>query len=277
MPRQFDHLVLCVRELEVARERYEALGFRVMPPADHPFGTRNRVILLEGVYLELLTVARPDAVARAPPGEFSFGAHNQAFLRDHEGMSMLAFKGSDARADVRYFAAHDIRTYEPLDFSREARLPDGRQVRVAFSLVFATDAALPGLAFFTCQHHQSRDLLGSASLDHPNGARGIVEVRLAVPDPAAHRRFLEVVCEDRATFGTRELSVGGAGGRLSARESGSAMARFEGFQVQVASLAVLERGLRSRSIPHQRAADAIMIAPEEAFGVAIEFSEGAAR
>ena len=56
MARQFDHLVHCVHDLEAAYQRFRSLGFTVKPPAVLPFGVRNRVILFENAYLELLTI-----------------------------------------------------------------------------------------------------------------------------------------------------------------------------------------------------------------------------
>jgi catechol 2,3-dioxygenase-like lactoylglutathione lyase family enzyme len=274
MPRQFDHLVLCVRDLEAARERYDALGFHIMPPADHPFGTRNRVIVLGDVYLELLTVGHPDRVPGAEPGQFSVGAFNQAFLREREGMSMLAFKGFDARADARYFAASGIQTYPTFDFSRDATQADGRRALVAFSLVFATDPAMQGLAFFTCQHHQPRELLSGAKREHPNGAQRVIEVMLTSPDPRAQRRFLQVLCEDQATVGSHGFTVGPPDNLVNVMRSGAAKStRFEGFRVRVASLSTVERQLRTRGIAQRRDGEVLRVAPCDAFGIAIEFSE----
>ena len=137
MARQFDHLVHCVHDLEAAHQRFRSLGFTVRPPAVLPFGVRNRVVLLENAFIELLTVDDPGAIPPATPGNFSFGAHNQAFLAAGEGLSMLAFKGTDAPADARAFAAQGLGSYASFDFSRDAVLADGRKARAAFSLAFA--------------------------------------------------------------------------------------------------------------------------------------------
>jgi hypothetical protein len=284
VPRHLDHLVLCVHDLEAAQRRFGAFGFTATPPADHPFGTRNRLVLLEHDFIELLTVADAGAVPPAAPGRFSFGAHNQAFLAGSEGMSMLAFQGTDARADVRGFAARGLDTCEPLDFSRAAILADGSTTRVAFSLAIATDARLPRLAFFTCQHHQSRNLLWQPDYQrHVNGARRIVEVIFAMADPGAHRHFFEQLCESDASVAPDMLSVGPAGNRvtllgpdrLAARfpecTSDHGSSRFAAYRVAVADLGTLERQLRASDVAYRSAKDAIIIAPSNAFGVAIEF------
>src|SRR5262245_58116589 len=227
MPREFDHLVLCVRDLEAAQQRFRSFGFTLTPPADHPFGTRNRLVLLEGNFLELPTVADAGAIPPATAERFSFGAYNQAFLARREGMSMLAFKGNDARADVRRFAAQGIDTYAPFDFSRAATLPDGSATRVAFSLAFATHARLPELAFFTCQHHQPRDLLWQPDYQrHRNGAGRLVEVILSAADPSAHRQLFERLAGTDAIVAPGSLSVGPSDNRLTLLDRERLAARF---------------------------------------------------
>ena len=54
MPRDIDHLVIAVNDLEAARATWQALGFTVAPVARHPFGTANAIIQTDG---ERLVVA----------------------------------------------------------------------------------------------------------------------------------------------------------------------------------------------------------------------------
>ena len=96
MPRRLDHLVICVHDLAKAALDWQTLGFTLRPTGVHPFGTSMRLAILGNNYLELLTVADAAAVPPAAPGRFSFGAHNQDFLRTAEGMSMLALYSSDS-------------------------------------------------------------------------------------------------------------------------------------------------------------------------------------
>jgi hypothetical protein len=278
MAREFDHLVHCVHDLETAHQRFRSLGFTVRPPAVLPFGVRNRVVLLENAFIELLTIDDPGAIPPATPGNFSFGAHNQAFLAAGEGLSMLAFKGTDAPADARAFAARGLGSYASFDFSRDAVLADGCKVRAAFSLAFAIDPALPRLAFFTCHHHlPRRDLfLQPDYLRHANGAKHVVEVILSVPDPAAHRDFLERLTESGAIAVAGGLSFGPLGDRLTLlRQDGLAEPRFAAYRLGAADLGVVERQLRDGGIPYRTADSCIVVAPADAFGVAIEFAASA--
>lgn len=191
MNRGIDHLVLCVRDLDRAGRHYGRLGFTVTPKAVHPFGTGNRLIQLRGSYIELLTVVDPARAPPAAPGAFSFGEHNADFLKTGEGMSMLALASDDARRDRDAFAAAGLDTYPVFDFSRQATLPDGRQATLAFSLAYVTDARLPGLALFACQHHAPEHFWKPDYQRHANGATAIAEVVMVAEEPASLRGLFE--------------------------------------------------------------------------------------
>jgi len=78
-PRTIDHIVLPVADINVARERYERLGFTVAPDGKHPFGTENCCVFLEdGTFLEPLGIAqRETCEAKAIKGH-TFVANDQA-------------------------------------------------------------------------------------------------------------------------------------------------------------------------------------------------------
>src|SRR5690349_24604484 len=113
MARKFDHLVLPVHDLDQARHFYASIGFTLTPLARHPFGTSNSLVQLQGNFLELLAVADPAAIPKPAVGKFSFAAFNDAFLKRHEGFSMLVLASKDAAADAVEFKrlgldAHDV-------------------------------------------------------------------------------------------------------------------------------------------------------------------------
>lgn len=190
--RDIDHLVVMTSDLESARAGWEQLGFTTTPRAVHPFGTANSLIQLQGNFIELLEIDDP---ARIPPMDgsfFSFAAHNQAFLAAMgEGASMLVLTSGDRDADRDAWIARGLPAYDPVDFERKARLPDGGETRVAFSLAFTGDPMLTGLGFFVCQQHTPDAFWKPDYQRHRNGARRIGAVTLAAPDPAAVRPFLE--------------------------------------------------------------------------------------
>ncbi|MGF1610040.1 MAG: VOC family protein [Kiloniellales bacterium] len=195
--RAIDHIVLAVRDLDAAARVYGALGFTLTPRAYHEdrMGTSNRLAQFAGKnFIELLEVDRPDKLAphdfsRTPPF-FNFGAHNKAAVAKRDGLSMLVFAGDDARADIAAFEAAGVPTYAPFDFDRQARLPDGREVTVSFTLAFATSPDMPGIAFFVCQNRAPQHFWKPAFQEHANGATGIKAVYLASSDPERDGAFV---------------------------------------------------------------------------------------
>lgn len=185
-----DHLVLCGRNHEGMRESFSGLGFTLTPQAQHPFGTGNSLVQLEGCFFELLSVFEAGKIPDHEAQRFSFGAFNRDFLSRHEGLSMLALDSTDARADVAAFRAAGLKTYEPFDFSRKARLPDGREVTVGFSLAFVTNPAMPDVAFFTTQQHAPQHFWKPDYQRHANRALTILEVCLVAERPEEHAAFL---------------------------------------------------------------------------------------
>lgn len=193
MGRGIDHLVLCVRDLEAARETYRALGFTTTPVAHHPWGTANSLVQLQGCFLELLGVADPGKIEQPAAGQFGFGRFNQDFLTRREGFSMLVFQSEDARGDREEFARKGLSDYAPFDFSRTAKLPDGSEARVAFSLAFVTHPAMPEAVFFTCQQHAPQYFWKPDYQRHANGAQVVHEVFMAAERPGDFAGFFEAL------------------------------------------------------------------------------------
>jgi len=192
--RDIDHVVIMTRDLEQARAGWEALGFTTTPRAIHPFGTANSLVQLQGNFIELLEIDDPSNFPPPADGFFSFATHNQTFLAAHgEGASMLVLTSDDRDADLAGWRAAGLRTYEPVDFERQATLPDGSAARVAFSLAFAGDPALSGLGFFVCQQHTPETFWKPDYQRHANTAHRITGITLVTPAPEAARRFLETV------------------------------------------------------------------------------------
>ena len=285
MKRAIDHLVLAVRDLEAARAAYARLGFTLTPPARHPFGTANSLVQLQGNFLELLALADPAAIRPAAAGHFSFAEFNRAFLAKREGMSMLVFASKDARGDRREFLERGLQTYEPFDFERKARLPDGSEVTVGFSLAFVTEPRMPDAAFFVCQQHAPQHFWKPEYQRHPNGARAIVEVTMLASDPLAYAEFFGGLVE-RAAVTQREgaLRIELEGGTLSVLDATRLGQRFPGvrlrdvlrkpyfagYSVEVADLAAAEALLRRNGVVFTRSGERLHIAAEHAFGAMIE-------
>jgi catechol 2,3-dioxygenase-like lactoylglutathione lyase family enzyme len=286
MPRGIDHLVLCVRDLEQARDLYRRLGFTLTPPARHPFGTGNSLVqLADRSFLELLTVVDADAIPPMRPGFFSFGAYNRDFLARQEGCSMLVFETQNAEADARAFRAAGLGDFAPFHFERPARLPDGTMVKVAFSLAFALDPRLPDAVFFTCRQHAPELFWKPEFQRHDNGALGIEEVALVAPDPLALAGTFEAVSQVPAEAAADGIVVRTGRGSLRAltpagfsRRYGGAEPppigtgpRFAGCRLLVEDLLALRARLIDAGVPFTQAEGRLVIPSAETFGLALGF------
>jgi hypothetical protein len=285
MPRRIHHLVICVRDLAQAALDWRTLGFNLTPTGVHPFGTSNHLAMFGNNFLELLAVTDAAAVPPAAPDRFSFAAHNRDFLATAEGMSLLALHSDDAHADAARFKAHHIGAYAPFDFGRDAALPGGGTARVEFSLAFATDPAMPGIAFFTCQERHPPELFWKPDYQrHPNGALRVIEVVLSAPEPAQHRGFLERFTESAAELAPGRLTVGGSGDRISVLSPAEMARRLPGVasdtsprfcaaRLAVADLEATKRILKSNSVDFEVNGAVLRVPPAASHGLALEFVE----
>lgn len=282
MPKRsgIDHIVLCVRDLKAARQRFGAFGFTTTPPARHPFGTGNSLVQMGASFIELLTVVEPERIPPHTNERFSFGAHNAAFLREREGMSMLVISSSDARADETGWRRVGLKTYEPVYFERQATLPDGSQAKVAFTIAFAADPGMPGLVFFCCQQHFPEAFWQRAYQQHANGALDFDSVTLVCPDPLVHADFLGALlqtdplrCDGRIAFPT-------AIGRIEAIGSADAAARslapadaprFAAAAVKVPDLDRVAKLMRSSGVVPVDSDGRLIVSADDCFGLALEF------
>jgi hypothetical protein len=209
--RGLNHLVLTGHDLDRMRAHYEALGFTLAPRGRHPFGTDNAVIQLHGCYLELLAVARPADVPEHGTNSFSFAAFNRDYVARHEGFAMLVFDTPDARADIAAWQKPWIKTYEPFDFQRAAKLPSGEDITVGFSLAFTRAPTAPWIGLFACQHYRPDYYEQERYLAHDNTAQSVSEVwisgdgALALSDFMAKLTGLEAKREGggKIVFATR--------------------------------------------------------------------------
>ena len=271
MTRGIDHLVLAVRDLEVARARYASWGFTLTPRAQHPFGTANSLVQLDGNFLELLAIDDLARIPPAAPGGFSFGTFNRDFLARREGFSMLVFESRDARADHRDFAAAGLNALPPFDFSRDARLPDGSTARVGFSLAFVTDPRLPEAAFFTCQQRAPQHFWKPEYQRHANTARQVVEVVMVAPAPTELRGlFAGLQGVDAVQPVADDLSVRTARGSISVVTPTTFDRRFPGA-APTSRPATPHLAAFVVRVDDMKAVERPLIPAAEAFGTVIAF------
>jgi catechol 2,3-dioxygenase-like lactoylglutathione lyase family enzyme len=288
MARGLDHLVHVVRDLDAAGVFYERLGFTVGARNRHPWGTHNRIVQLPGFFIELLTVGEPERITPVAPGTISFGAFTRDFLARGEGLAMLVLEGKGVAADAEAFRRAGIGDFAPFRFEREGRTPDGRAVKLGFSLAFARDELAPDTCFFTCQQHYPENFWNPAFQAHRSGVNAIGAIILVAENPSDHHIFLS------AFSGVRDLHSTSAGvtvetprGAIQAMDPEAfrlhygvaapdvgAGARLAAAKFIVRDSTALRALLAKTDIPTSEHMDRIVIGPETALGATLAFEAG---
>jgi len=284
--RGIDHLVLAVRDLDAAAARYERWGFTLTPRGQHPWGTANRLAQFDGCFLELLEIDRPALIGTPPAGGFAFGARVRDYLVRREGLAMVVFEGHDARADHAEFTASGLTVPAPFDFARKARLPDGSEATIGFSLVFVTTPRAPDATIFTCQQHAPQHFWKPDYQRHANGVVAIAEVVMVADRPADWRsHFAAIQGEDSVRAEGGGLEVVTARGRVVVARPDKVATRFggpvatgpdgtpcfAGMRLRTTRRDVLEAALAASGTGFRRDGDRLVVPPAQAFGCGIEF------
>ncbi|SDU11251.1 VOC family protein [Stappia sp. ES.058] len=200
--RGFDHLVWAVTDLDAAAACVEALGFTVTPRARHPWGTENRLVQLDGFFLELLAMGEGADIPEAKDDAFSFGAFNRDFLKTREGGSMLVLESRDPDADRAAFEHAGLPVFAPFSFERSQALSDGGTRKVGFDLTFTRDPEDADNGFFTCFHRFPENFWSSTYQTHRNGVRALGSVVVVCDEPAMHHIFYSAFTGERAMRAT---------------------------------------------------------------------------
>ncbi|WP_350334042.1 VOC family protein [Coralliovum pocilloporae] len=286
--RGLDHVVLAVQDLDRAAERYEALGFSVTPRGEHPWGTANRLVQLDGFFFEILTADRPNLIADGAGKTFSFGGFNRDVLARYEGGSMLVVESRDAAKDRSDFETLALDVCEPFGFEREAVGPDGSVRKVAFDLTFVRDALSPDMMFFTCHNLYPENFWKSDYQTHANGACSVTGVVLTAAEPASHHEFLGGFSgqrEMRATSLGLELET--PRGQIAAVTPSAAQVLYglqsheqtgeglflQAIRVGVRDLAALCSIVEKSGIGFSEFRDTLVIQPADLFGTGLIFEQ----
>lgn len=281
--RPLDHLVLAVRDLDAAGAFYQKLGFQVGARNRHPWGTENRLVQFPGTFLELITVGEGAAIADHRAAVFSFGAFVRDYLAKHEGFAMLVLASKNAKADKTSFDKAGIGGFETFYFERKGVRADGSPVDVAFTLAFVSDQLNRHNGFFVCEQHKPQNFWSEKAQVHPNGTQRLASITMLAHDPSDHAEFFSHFT------GIRAFSASSAGLRFETDHgeidvlsepayqfefglpAPSEKPALAAFTVAVADLNNIEAHLDKQSVPHERIRDAVIVPPDEAFGVAIRF------
>ncbi|MBB4954688.1 catechol 2,3-dioxygenase-like lactoylglutathione lyase family enzyme [Agrobacterium vitis] len=277
--RLIDHLVLPVSDMDVARKRYNDLGFTVAANGVHPFGTVNAcVFLADKTYLEPLAVA-DDAVAKE-----AIAAGNVFIARDHlfrqqqgEGLSAVVVQSEDAQEDHAAFVKAGYSGGDMLEFSRPVMLPNGQESISRFRLAFAVDALENLFFLFSCERLNPLPSDRAALEAHANGVKGLKRIFLQADLKEGHKALMKAVLGTHGhaitngyAFDTRNLSVEVGG---SAAVNGGLVALALVFAV--ADLEVTAAVLTANGVDHVTTPDGISVPAAPGQGVAFLFEENA--
>lgn len=170
--RTIDHVVHAVHDLDEAAKAYGDLGFTVTPRADHPFGTSNRLVVLEDAYIEIVGVTDPTAIP-----DSGFAARVTSHLRRRgAGITHVVLSSYDPPADLA--ALGSLATGEIFNFSRPAPQPDGSEIKASFECTLARGT--DDLGMFLCRHVIPEAVWNESTRWHPNRARRIDSMALPV-------------------------------------------------------------------------------------------------
>ncbi len=289
MARGLDHAVHAVSDLDAAAAFYARAGFTVGARNRHApdWGTENHIVQFPGFFVELLALA--DTGGIVPHGErfFSFGAFNRDFLAQGQGLSMLVLEGRDAAAEAQAFRDAGIGDFEPFNFGREGRRPDGSPVKLAFSLAFARDPRAPHVGYFTCRQHNPENFWNPAFQSHANSVRGIAGIVLVAERPQDHCAFLGAFSGADVATSASGLTAKTLRGDIEiippksfTRRFGLAPppavhgARLAALRFAVADLARARTALQAGKVAFSELAGRLVVGPDLAFGATLVF-EGA--
>ncbi|MGO1118739.1 VOC family protein [Rhodovibrionaceae bacterium A322] len=272
-----DHTLVGVHDLEAARKNWNRLGFHACPRGRHiGWGTANYCLMFPNDYIELLGIV--DAS--------KFTNNLDKFLEQGEGFLGLAFRSDDVEATAAFLQAQGLTVDGPKDLKRIIELPEGDALP-AFKLVHPERGGVPGLSAFFCQHLTPDLVWQDSFLLHPNGAVAVAGVitlhddpgSLAQPYGALLGQDKVAVCDGKVTvqagdclltFATAQaLSNGLYEGVLNLASTSSPTSL--GMQIAVSDLQATASFLGGAGVPYLRRDDSLLVTPDEANGVLLEF------
>ncbi|ODA19358.1 hypothetical protein A9G00_39055, partial [Achromobacter xylosoxidans] len=176
----------------------------------HNLGSCNRLIVLEGTYVELLGWPPGAPPARKEIADSPFG------------LEALVFRTYDAEATRERLLAAGFAVNPMQELSRPAML-DGREVEARFHTVRFAEQPLPGIRMYFCRHLTPECVWSPELMAHPNGARSLlrIDARAAQSRQVAERLALVAGVTAEAAAGGWDVPL--ANLRIHVREDATAV------------------------------------------------------
>ena len=194
---------------------------------------------------------------------------------------MLVLDTTDAFADILSWSAAGLQTYEPFDFSKTGTTPDGKKVKLGFSLAFVTHPAAPWLGLLSCQYYRQGFYADPQYLNHSNAASTVQDVWIAGDAAQDLADFLSKVT------GVSSIRKGGDLTVLQTQTGTIVLAHPRAFEAafgvpaphpedgpHLAGFTIGCRGLSHlASLDLPKTGDRYVVPPSKGFGTAIGFTE----
>lgn len=181
MPTRLDHVIVLGRDLDQLEATFTLLGFWVTGGGTHPhLGTKNRIILLDEGYIELLAIADPARVSPRLSARLAMGAAGAGWVG-------FAAQSSDIAAEVATMQARGVDVRGP----GAGRLvaPDGTARGWRVAMVDSADlwTAADPLPFLiqhdtTGARHRAELAGADGERPHANTSLRLLDVAIATPD-----------------------------------------------------------------------------------------------
>ncbi len=219
MITRFDHIVIGVRDLDMATRRYQQLGFDVRPGGRHTgLGTHNAIIRFGLDYIELLSIYDETEARASKLG----GPELIDFLREREGGLLgYALATADIEQEAERLHGTELLAAEP--FAMQRLRPDGCLLTWRLLIPGGTSWRQPWPFLIQWDAPDEQRLSWEVPGIHPNGViewiRAVIAVRNLESATALYQRQLgldlqesgEISCLTamRATFqlGTSNIDL----------------------------------------------------------------------
>lgn len=281
MPRPIqaiDHLLTYVHDLDAAASLFRRMGFTLSPVSHiESMGIANHLVLMQPLsagianFIELM--AAQDR-GKLPPAMAEL-------LSGREAIKSMVLATQDAAAAHAAIAHEGFAAAPPVHVRREWVVGAGESVYPEFDVILPFKAPLT----FNCCRYFNVDLyLRPEWLKHPNGAQRLRAVLAVAGEPGRLAAMFGRLFEERAIDTTDQASVASGGVELVMLSPATARdrhgvedavpaegARYLGYEIEVASLSVLEACLVAGRLAYRRETDAIVVDPAIALGNLIVF------
>ena len=271
-----DHVGIAVRDLDAAASQFERLGFQLTPRGYHtlpagPDGTRalvgtgNNCAMLEQGYIELIgiTDARYSGRLRSDLDRYE-GVHIVALGTQDSGATIRSLRQSGISADARFLE-------RPIEHRGSTEL-------ARFEIIEFADA-VPELYTFAIHHATPEALWKPELLVHPNGAKTLERITIAVSDPGNFARRLGRVVGDAG--GSEAHAIGLRRGSVRLVGEAWVGTHYEGPPLPLPAVVGITLGaddldrtadaVRTGGVGFSREQENLIVAPSHASGAMIEF------